>query len=54
MTNISKKKLGGGAWVLQKQNFLHSDGEGGAFFINLFLDCQEKRGGSFIFFHLFF
>ena len=38
-------------WVVQNQNFLHNAGWG-SFFINLFLDSQEKNRVIFYVFHL--
>jgi hypothetical protein len=49
---ISKREAK--AWVVQKQNFLHNAGGGGPFFINLFLESQEKKEGVFLRFPSFF
>jgi hypothetical protein len=43
-----------GAWVVQKQNFLHNAGVVGLFMLNIFLECQEKKRVVIYVFHLFF
>ena len=41
-------------WVLQKQNFLHSDGEGGGIFYQLISWLSNKKRGIIYFFPSFF
>jgi hypothetical protein len=42
------------AWVLQKQNFLHSDGERGGHFLSTYFLTVKKKEGGHLFFSIFF